>query len=181
MVVSADAASKGGAKPRTVLDFSAVTIDGTKEALSTYKGKALLIVNTASKCGYTPQYEGLEALYQKYRDRGFEVLAFPANNFGAQEPGTNDEIKTFCSTTYKTTFPLFSKISVKGKDIDPLYTYLTHDSGFKGDITWNFNKFLVAPDGKVVARFDSKIEPLSKELTTKLETILPVKPEASQM
>ena len=177
MVVSADAAPHGAPTPkgRTVHDFKAVTIDGVEQSLSAYQGKALLIVNTASKCGFTPQYEGLESLYEKYRDRGFVVLGFPANNFMGQEPGSDAEIKTFCSTKYKTTFPLFSKISVKGKGIHPLYGFLTRDSGFKGDISWNFNKFLVAPDGHVVARFGSKTEPLAKELTAKLETILPGK------
>jgi len=177
MVSTAGAAPGTGSKPapRTVHDFSAVTIDGADQPLSAYKGKVLLIVNTASKCGYTPQYEGLEALYRKYRERGFVVLGFPANNFMGQEPGTNAEIKTFCSTKYQTTFPLFSKISVKGKAIHPLYAYLTRDSGFKGDVSWNFNKFLVGPDGRVVARFGSGTDPMAKELTAKLEAILPGK------
>ena len=177
MVATAGAPSAGAAKPerRSVHNFHAVTIDGADQSLSAYKGKVLLIVNTASKCGYTPQYEGLESLYEKYRDRGFVVLGFPANNFMGQEPGSDAEIKNFCSTKYRTTFPLFSKISVKGKGIHPLYTFLTRDSGFKGDISWNFNKFLVAPDGHVVARFGSNTEPLDKELTAKLEAILPGK------
>ncbi|HET9952457.1 MAG TPA: glutathione peroxidase [Candidatus Eisenbacteria bacterium] len=172
---SADAGTAPKPAPRSVHDFSAVTIDGAAQPLSAYKGKALLIVNTASRCGFTPQYEGLEALYETYRARGFEVLAFPANDFMGQEPGTDAEIKSFCGTKYKTTFPLFSKISVKGKSIHPLYAFLTKDSGFKGDITWNFNKFLVDPDGKVVARFGSNTEPLAKELTAKLEAVLPKK------
>lgn len=177
LISTAGGALAGPAKSerRSVHDFRAVTIDGVDQPLSAYKGKALLIVNTASKCGFTPQYEGLESLYEKYRDRGFEVLGFPANNFMGQEPGSDAEIKTFCSTKYKTTFPLFSKISVKGKGIHPLYAFLTHDSGFKGDISWNFNKFLVAPDGHVVARFGSNTEPLDKKLTAKLEEILPGK------
>jgi glutathione peroxidase len=170
-------AASHAAKPtsRTVYDFSAVTIDGEKQPLSAYKGKALLIVNTASKCGFTPQYEGLESLYEKYRDRGFEVLGFPENDFMHQEPGSNAEIKEFCSTKYHTSFPLFSKISVKGRTMHPLYAYLTRESRFKGKITWNFNKFLVDPNGKVVARFGSNVEPLSKELTGKLEAVLPAK------
>ena len=177
LFISVPAAPKERSKPpqRTVQDFSAVMIDGATQPLAAYKGKALLIVNTASKCGYTPQYEGLEALYKKYRDRGFAVLAFPANNFMGQEPGSDAEIKAFCAAEYGITFPLFSKISVKGKKIHPLYAYLTRDSGFKGDITWNFNKFLVGSDGKVVARFGSDTDPLAKELTTKLEAILPAK------
>ena len=169
----APSAAATKAAPRNVYSFSAVTIDGAKQPLAAYKGKALLIVNTASKCGFTPQYEGLEALYKKYHDRGFEVLGFPATDFMRQEPGTDAEIKTFCSTTYHTTFPLFSKISVKGKAIHPLYAYLTRETKFRGKITWNFNKFLVDPNGKVVARFGSNIEPLSKEVTEKLESILP--------
>lgn len=161
--------------PRTVHDFSAVTIDGVPQPLSAFKGKALLIVNTASKCGYTPQYAGLEALYRKYRDRGFVVLGFPANDFMRQELGSDAEIKAFCSARFQTTFPLFSKISVKGKDIHPLYAYLTRDTGHEGAVSWNFNKFLVAPDGSVVARFGSGTDPLAKELTAKLEEILPGK------
>ena len=153
--------------------FKMATIDGKNISLSDYKGKALLIVNTASKCGYTPQYKGLEKLYEAYKDKGFEVLAFPANNFKAQEPGTNEEIKSFCFLNYKTTFPLFAKSSVKGDDINPLYKYLTTQSPFPGDIKWNFNKFLVDPDGNVVARYDSPVDPLAPELTSKLESILP--------
>ena len=160
----------------TAHDFTFKTIDGKDLALKSLAGKAVLVVNTASECGYTPQYEGLEALYRKYRDRGFVALGFPANNFMGQEPGSNAEIKAFCSTKFQTTFPLFAKISVKGKEIHPLYGYLTRDSGFKGDVSWNFNKFLVGPDGKVVARFGSGTDPLAKELTTKLEELLPVKP-----
>ena len=146
--------------------------DGTPKKLADYRGKALLVVNTASKCGYTKQYAPMEQLYQKYRDRGFEVLAFPANDFMGQEPGTNEEIRAFCTTNYKTTFPLFAKISVKGGDIHPLYEYLTTLPGFEGDITWNFNKFLVEPGGRVVARFGTKVDPMSEEVTKKLEEIL---------
>lgn len=161
------------ASSRTVYEFSPSTIEGRPRPLSEFKGKALLIVNTASRCGFTPQYKGLEALYQKYKDRGFEVLAFPANNFMGQEPGGNDEIKQFCELKFKTTFPLFAKISVKGKDIDPLYAYLTRESGFDGDIGWNFNKFLIGPDGMPVARYGSSVDPLSDELVRKLESVLP--------
>lgn len=161
-----------GATARGVHDFKVRSIDGKDVALSQYKGKALLIVNTASRCGFTPQYEGLEAVYQKYRAKGFEVLAFPANNFMNQEPGTDAEIQKFCSLKYDTTFPLFSKISVKGKEISPLYAYLTQRSPFPGDIKWNFNKFLVGPDGHVVARFDSKVEPTSPEVTAAIEKLL---------
>src|ERR1019366_3146657 len=115
--------------------------------LSAYQGKVVLIVNVASRCGFTPQYAGLEALYEKYKDRGFVILGFPANNFGGQEPGTNEEIKTFCSTKYNVTFPMYSKISVKGDDMAPLYQFLTDATG--SEIQWNFTKFLVDKDGKV--------------------------------
>lgn len=158
-----------------VHSFTVKTIDGTEKSLADYKGKALLVVNTASKCGYTKQYASLEKLYEQYRDKGFEVLAFPANNFGGQEPGSDPEIKEFCLLKYKTTFPIFSKVSVKGGDITPLYMYLTTQSGFDGDIKWNFNKFLVDPDGKVVARFDSPVDPLDGQVVAKLEEILPKK------
>lgn len=159
---------------KTIYAFRMKTIDGAEKSLADYKGKALLIVNTASKCGFTPQYAGLERLYEKYKSRGFEILAFPANNFMGQEPGTNAEIKEFCSLKFKTTFPLFAKISVKGKDIDPLYSYLTTESGFEGNIKWNFNKFLVNPQGQVVARYDSSTDPMAPELISDLEGVLPV-------
>lgn len=160
---------------QNVYAFTMKDIDGKEVPLSHFKGKALLIVNTASKCGYTPQYAGLEKLYERYKDRGFEVLAFPANNFMSQEPGTDGEIKNFCLLKYKTTFPVFAKTSVKGGDINPLYQYLTTAAGFNGPIKWNFNKFLVNPDGKVVARYDSGVDPMSAELTGAVEKILPAK------
>ncbi len=125
--------------------FTMKTIDGKEKSLADYKGDVLLIVNVASFCGNTPQYKNLESLYVAYKDKGFKILAFPANNFGAQEPGTNEEIKTFCDNTYNVTFDLFSKISVKGDDQHPLYRYLTTETDFKGDIGWNFAKFLVLP------------------------------------
>ena len=156
----------------SLYDFTMKTIDGSMKPLSDFKGKTLLIVNVASKCGFTPQYKNLETLYEKYHTRGFEILGFPANNFMWQEPGTDAEIKKFCSLKYNVTFPMFSKISVKGKDIHPLYAYLTRESGFPGDVSWNFNKFLIGPEGKVSARFDSKTDPLSKELTEKIESLL---------
>ena len=157
----------------TIYDFKVATATGDERPLEDFKGKALLVVNTASKCGLTPQYESLQALRDKYAARGFEVLAFPANNFAWQEPGTNEEIQQFCQVNYGVTFPVFAKISVKGKDIAPLYSYLTHDSGFAGDIEWNFAKFLVAPDGKVVARFNAKVDPLAPEIVQKVEATLP--------
>jgi glutathione peroxidase len=159
--------------PMSVYDFQVKTIDGKDVSLSTYKGKALLIVNTASKCGYTPQYKGLEALYQEYRARGLEVLAFPANEFGGQEPGSNEEIKKFCELKYKTTFPLFAKIVVKGPGQHPLYAYLTGLSANGGEISWNFNKFLVTPEGVVVAHLPSGADPMSAEVKKQVEAVLP--------
>lgn len=152
--------------------FSVETMDDRAKSLADYKGKVLLIVNTASRCGFTPQYKAMEELYKKYKDRGFEILAFPANNFMGQEPGNNQQIKQFCELNYHITFPLFSKISVKGRDIHPLYKFLTEESGHNGPISWNFNKFLVDRDGKVVARYGSREDPLSPEIISKLEQIL---------
>jgi len=156
-----------------VHQFTVKTIDGADVSLSRYKGKALLIVNTASECGYTPQYKGLEELYREYKERGFEVLAFPSNDFGGQEPGTDQEIKRFCEVRYRTTFPLFAKIRVKGPHADPLYRYLTSLPVNGGEVTWNFNKFLVDPAGDVVAHLDSAVEPTSAEMKQRLEAILP--------
>jgi len=167
--------SGGKTMNRTVHDFTVKSIDGKSRSLADYRGKTLLVVNTASKCGFTGQYKGLEALYEKYRERGFEVLGFPANNFMGQEPGSNEEIAKFCELNYGVSFPLFEKISVKGGDIAPLYAFLTRDSGFPGDIGWNFTKFLVAPNGEVVARFDSRTDPLDPKLVGKLEETLAAK------
>src|SRR5947209_2003322 len=152
-----------------VLDFTMNSIDGQPTPLSQYKGKVVMIVNVASKCGFTPQYAGLEKVYEKYKDKGFVILGFPANNFGAQEPGTNDEIKTFCSRTYNVTFPMYSKISVKGDDKHPLYDYLTQTGG---DVKWNFTKFLVGKDGKVIARFEPAVTPESPEVAAAIEKAL---------
>ncbi|MEJ2536237.1 MAG: glutathione peroxidase [Calditrichia bacterium] len=159
----------------SIYDFTVNDIDGNPVKLDQYKGKAVLIVNVASKCGNTPQYEGLQDLYKKYGDKGLVILGFPANNFGGQEPGTNEEIKDFCTTNYGVTFPMFSKISVKGEDIHPLYKYLTSaetDPEFAGDITWNFNKFLINPSGKIVARFDSKDKPESEKVVKAIQIAL---------
>ncbi len=153
-----------------ICSYSVKTIDGKEISLASYQGKALLIVNVASKCGFTPQYKGLQALYEKYKSRGLEILGFPANNFLFQEPGRDEEIKKFCSLKYNVTFPMFSKISVKGKNIHPLYQYLTSETG---NISWNFNKILVTPEGRIIKRFDSKVDPLSEELTREIEKILP--------
>ena len=158
-----------------VLDFTLNSIDGKPAPLSQYQGKVVLIVNVASRCGYTPQYAGLEKVYEKYKDQGFVILGFPANNFGAQEPGTNEEIKTFCSSKYNVTFPMYAKISVKGADIHPLYQFLTDKQSSPatgGDIQWNFTKFLVGKDGKVIARFESKVTPESPEVTGAIEKAL---------
>jgi glutathione peroxidase len=153
-----------------VHEFTLNSIDGKPAPLSAYRGKVVLIVNVASRCGFTPQYAGLEALYEKYKDRGFVILGFPANNFGGQEPGTNEEIKTFCSTKYNVTFPMYSKISVKGDDKAPLYQFLTDATG--SEIQWNFTKFLVDKDGKVVARFESKVTPDSPDVAAAIEKAL---------
>lgn len=153
----------------SIYDFKMNTIDGKPISLSEFKGKPVLIVNVASKCGYTPQYKGLESLYRKYKDKGFVIVGVPANNFGAQEPGTNEEIKTFCSRNYDVTFPILSKVSVKGDDITPLYSYLTQTGG---DVKWNFTKFLIGKDGKVVQRFESKVEPESPEVIHAVEAAL---------
>ena len=157
-----------------VYSFTLNSIDGKPAPLADYKGKVVLLVNVASQCGYTPQYSALEAIYKKYKDQGFVILGFPANNFGAQEPGTNEEIKTFCSRKYSVTFPMYSKISVKGDDQSPLYTHLTKETGagIAGEIQWNFTKFLVDRDGKVVQRFEPAITPDSKEVTAAIEKAL---------
>ena len=163
------------AAEKTIFDFTLNSIDGQPTPLSTFKGKVVLLVNVASRCGYTPQYVGLESIYEKYKDRGFVIVGIPANNFGGQEPGTNQEIKTFCTAKYNVTFPMMAKVSVKGSDITALYQFLTDkslnpDTG--GEIGWNFTKFLVGPDGKVIARFDSKMEPDSPQVTGAIEKTL---------
>lgn len=160
---------------KSVLDFTMKSIDGDDVNLDSYNGQVLLLVNVASKCGYTKQYKGLESIYQKYKEQGLVVMGFPANNFFWQEPGTNEEIKTFCSTKYNVTFPMFAKISVKGGKIHPLYKFLTSkqtNPEFGGNISWNFNKFLVDRTGKVVARFSSKDEPESVKVVTAIEQAL---------
>ena len=154
-----------------VYSFTLNSIDGKPAPLADYKGKVVLIVNVASQCGYTPQYSALEAIYEKYKDQGFVILGFPANNFGAQEPGTNEEIKTVCTRKYSVTFPMYAKISVKGDDQAPLYGYLTKETGagISGDIKWNFTKFLVGKDGRVIQRFEPAVTPDSKEVTAAIE------------
>jgi glutathione peroxidase len=162
----------------SVHDFTVDAINGTPISLANYKGKVMLIVNVASQCGYTYQYEGLQALYLKYKDQGLVVAGFPANNFGGQEPGSNAEIGAFCKSKFGVTFPMFSKISVAGKDKAPLYQFLTDKTAHPktgGEIPWNFTKYLVDRNGKVLARFDAPVEPGSKELTSAIETALAAK------
>ncbi|MEQ1793762.1 MAG: glutathione peroxidase [Nitrospira sp.] len=163
------------AKSTNLYDFTMDDIDGKPVNLGQYKGKALLVVNTASFCGNTPQYTDLEALYEQYHDKGFEILAFPANNFGQQEPGTNAEIKGFCLTKYSVSFPLFSKISVKGSDKHPLYQYLTEKSPFPGEVEWNFQKYLVDRSGNIVARFPHRMKPSAPEVVKEVERVLAAK------
>ena len=160
----------------SIYDIKLKDIDGKDTTLSAYKGKVLLIVNVASKCGLTPQYKALEALQQKYKDKGLTVLGFPCNQFGGQEPGTNDEIKQFCSTKYNVTFPLFDKIDVNGEKRHPLYVALAgKESPFPGDIKWNFNKFLIGKDGKILKRFEPRTTPDAPEVTQAIEATLAAK------
>ncbi len=151
--------------------FTLNSIDGKPAPLADYKGKVILVVNVASQCGYTPQYSALESIYEKYKDQGFVILGFPANNFGQQEPGTNEEIKTFCTRKYSVTFPIYAKISVKGSYQAPLYAYLTKDTepAIRGDIKWNFTKCLIDRNGNVVQRFEPAVTPDSKEVVSAIE------------
>jgi len=157
---------------KSVYDFTMKTIDGQDRSLSAYQGKVLMIVNVASKCGYTPQYEGLEKLYETYKDRGFMILGFPANNFMGQEPGSDEEIKQFCTLEYGVTFDMFSKISVKGKDQDPLYAFITSDPAVEGPVKWNFQKYLVNREGKLVSKFLSGTKPMDKQVISVIEELL---------
>jgi glutathione peroxidase len=150
-------------------EFTMDDIDGKPVSLSQFRGKVLMLVNTASFCGNTPQYADLQALYERYHDQGFEILAFPANNFGQQEPGNNEEIKNFCYTKYSLTFPLFSKISVKGSDQHPLYQYLTQQTRFPGEVEWNFQKYLVDRSGQVVGRYHHRTKPLAADVVKDVE------------
>jgi len=161
--------------PESPLDFHMLSIDGEDVNLNQYNGKVVLMVNVASKCGNTPQYESLQAMYEKYKDQGFVILGFPANNFKGQEPGTNEEIKQFCSLNYGVTFPLFSKISVKGEDQHPLYKFLTGEEtnpGFSSEIEWNFAKFLISKQGKVINRFTPKTTPNDAKVVEAIENAL---------
>jgi glutathione peroxidase len=160
---------------KTIHDFSAKTIDGKDKALADYRGRVALIVNVASECGLTPQYAGLEALHEAYASKGLSVLGFPANEFGAQEPGTDAQIRDFCETRFGVKFDMFAKVKVKGAGIHPLFEFLTSSAtnpGFSGDIKWNFNKFLVSKDGEVLARFEPPVDPTSPDVKQAIENAL---------
>jgi glutathione peroxidase len=160
---------------KSIYDFTLKSIDGQPVSLSEYHGKVLLLVNVASKCGFTPQYAGLESLYEKYKSQGFVIVGVPANNFAGQEPGTNEEIKKFCSNKYNVTFPMMAKVSVLGPDKTPLYVFLTDkstDPQLAGDIKWNFTKFLFDRNGKPVARFEPNVTPDSPQVTSAIESAL---------
>jgi len=163
------------AQAKSIYDFTMSSIDGQQVSLDSYKGKVVLLVNVASKCGFTPQYAGLESLYEKYKNRGLVIVGVPANNFAQQEPGTNEEIKTFCTRKYNVSFPMMAKVSVKGDDETPLYRFLTGsstDPQFAGNIKWNFTKFLFDRSGKPVARFEPATTPDSPQVTSAIETAL---------
>jgi glutathione peroxidase len=172
---SGNPSAKGDSKVPAVLNYKMKSLDGKETDLAQYQGKVVLVVNVASKCGNTPQYEALEKLYEKYGDKGLVVLGVPANEFGHQEPGSNEEIAKFCSSTYNVKFPMTSKVVVKGEGITPLYQYLTSketDPKFAGDIKWNFTKFLIGRDGEVVARFEPKVKPDTPEVVKAIEAEL---------
>jgi glutathione peroxidase len=163
------------AAEKNMFDFTLNSIDGQPTSLASFRGKVVMLVNVASRCGFTPQYSALESVFEKYKDRGFVIVGIPANNFGKQEPGTNQEIKTFCATKYKVSFPMMSKVSVKGDDITPLYQFLTDKSTSPktgGQIQWNFTKFLVGPDGRVITRFEPEVTPDSPEVIAAIEKAL---------
>lgn len=160
----------------SIYDIPLKDIDGNATSLKPYKGQVVLVVNVASHCGFTPQYAALEAVYQKYKSQGLVICGFPCNQFGGQEPGTDTEIKQFCTAKYDVTFPMFDKLEVNGDNRHPLYVLLAgKDSPFPGDIRWNFTKFVVGRDGKILNRFDSKVKPDSDEVTTAIETALAAK------
>ena len=165
----------GGAKALAPLNFTMNSIDGKPVDLSKYQGRVVLMVNVASECGFTPQYAGLEELHKKYAAKGLSILGFPANDFGAQEPGTNGEIAQFCKQNYGVEFDMFSKIVVKGSGQSPLYKYLTSHPKFRGDVSWNFEKFLIGRNGEIIGRFKSEVEPSSKEMLGAIENALNTK------
>jgi glutathione peroxidase len=169
------AAAASNAQAKNIYAFTMKSIDGDPVSLNSFKGKVVMVVNVASKCGFTPQYTALQSIYEKYKDRGFVIVGVPANNFAQQEPGTNEEIKTFCSRKYSVTFPMMSKVSVKGDDKTPLYQYLTdpgQDPKFSGDIKWNFTKFLVDRNGNIVARFEPATTPDAPEVQSAIDSAL---------
>lgn len=161
---------KGEPMPNNIYDVTVKDMSGNDVSLSKYEGKVLLIVNVASECGYTPQYEGLQKLYEAYKDKGFEILAFPCNDFGGQEPGSNEQIKEFCTSTFGVSFQLFDKIKVLGDEREPLYEKLINNpTTEQGDVKWNFEKFLISKSGDIVARFRTKVEPMSDEVVKAVE------------
>ncbi len=175
MLLLSLAATLAAAQAHNIYDFTLKSIDGQPVTLKSYSGKVVMLVNVASKCGFTPQYAGLESLYEKYKDRGFVIVGVPANNFAQQEPGTNEEIKTFCSRKYNVTFPMMAKVSVLGDDETPLYRFLTDKSSnpqVGGDIKWNFTKFLFDRNGRPVARFEPATTPDSPEVQAAIESAL---------
>jgi glutathione peroxidase len=160
---------------KSIYDFTMKDIDGHSVSLSQYKGKVVVFINVASKCGFTPQYESIEKFYETYKDKGVVVLGFPANNFFGQEPGTDEEIKTFCTSKYNVTFPMFSKISVKGDDMNPLYQFLTKkelNGSTDNSVKWNFHKIIVDKSGKVVTEFSSKTKPTDEEFLKTIDALL---------
>ena len=169
---AAQSTSTTGDQSQSIFDFTMKDIDGKEVPLTQFKGKVIMLVNTASFCGNTPQYGGLQTLYENYRDQGFTILAFPANDFGKQEPGTDTEIAEFCYTKYSLEFPLFSKITVLGENKHPLYRYLTENTPFPGEIKWNFQKFLIDRSGNVVARYRPGMKPLTRQIVDDIETSL---------
>jgi glutathione peroxidase len=166
--------------PASALDFTLTDIAGKSYPLAQHRGKVVMLVNVASRCGNTPQYAGLETMFEKYKDQGLVIIGVPANNFGAQEPGTNAEIQEFCSSKYHVTFPMLGKVSVKGEDIAPLYRFLTTKAAKPGDVTWNFAKFLIGRDGAIADRFDPKMKPEDPALISSVEAALAKKAEAAK-
>ena len=163
-----------GEEVKNIYQFKVLDIDGKEVSLTDYKGKTILLVNVASKCGFTKHYKNLIELNEKYKDKNFAILGFPANEFGGQEPGSNEEIKKFCSSNYVVTFPMFSKVVVKGKDQSPLFQFLTsaENPDFKGDIEWNFEKFLIGPDGQLKHRYKSNVVPTDEKITKAVDELL---------
>lgn len=170
IAITLEAQTKKEKEMSSLYDFTMKTIDGKEKSLSEYKGKVVMVVNVASFCGFTPQYKDLEAIYKKYQSKGFVIIGFPANNFGKQEPGKDEDIAAFCERNYGVTFDLFSKISVKGDDIHPLYKYLTKETG--EEIGWNFTKFLIDKNGAIAGRYASRVKPDAQEVVAKIESLL---------